>query len=367
MITANVDRHRIALYHGHASFLDERTVQVAGAPGSELRLAAPVILIATGSYPNWPEGVPRDPRLYDSDSVLRMDAIPRSLAVVGAGVIGCEYATTFRALGVDVTLVGSTERLLPFLDQELSARLRAQVELLGLRLRLTDGVGEVRLDGPRVTLRLRSGGVVEAERVLFATGRMGATQDLGLERIGLIPGARGHLEVDEHYRTAVPNVYAVGDVIGFPALAATSMEQARVAMCHAFDLRYKQRVHPMLPMAIYTIPEIAAAGETEQSCRERGIPYAVGRALYRGNSRGQIIGDLSGLLKLVFARDDQRLLGVHVIGELASELVHVGLACLHHRGGIDDFIQMVFNYPTLGEAYKYAAYDGLRRLAEGRD
>jgi NAD(P) transhydrogenase len=363
MITANLERHRITLLRGRACFEDPHTVRVLADGQPERRLSAPVVLIATGSYPNWPEGVPTDPRLFDSDSILRMETIPRSLAVVGAGVIGCEYATMFRAMGVEVTLIASTDRLLPFLDEELSERLGTQVGLLGLHLRFRDGLEEVRLGGRKVALQLRSGEVLEAERVLFATGRMGATEGLGLGRIGLVPGPRGHLKVNEHYQTAVPHIYAAGDVVGFPALASVSMEQARVAMCHAFDLKYKERVHPLLPMAIYTIPEVAAVGETERTCRERGISHAVGRALYRGNSRGQIIGDLSGLVKLVFDRADLRVLGVHILGEMASELVHVGLSCLHHRGTLDDFIQMVFNYPTLGEAYKYAAYDGLGSLA----
>ncbi len=211
---------------------------------------------------------------------------------------------------------------------------------------------------------LKSGRVVEAEAVLFATGRMGAIQGLALERAGLAAGRRGHLEVNAHYQTAVPHIYAAGDVVGFPALASTSMEQARVAMCHAFDLKYKERVSPVLPMAVYTIPEIGTVGETEESCREKKIPYFVGRALYSGNSRGQIIGDMSGLVKLVFSCEDRRVLGVHVLGEMASELIHLGQSWLLFKGTIDNLIDSVFNYPTLGEAYKYAAYDGLGNLAK---
>jgi NAD(P) transhydrogenase len=291
-----------------------------------------------------------------------MEHLPRSLLVAGTGVIGCEYATIFRALGLEVTLAGGGDRLLPFLDHEISDRLRLQLERLGLDVRLEDGVADVVLDGPRVGVSLKSGRALEVDAVLFATGRLGATADLALEKAGLAAGPRGHLAVNANFQTAVPHVYAAGDVIGFPALAATSMEQARVAMCHAFDLRYKQRVSPLLPMAVYTIPEIAMVGETEESCRAKGIRHAVGRAPYRGNSRGQIIGDLQGLVKLVFAVEDRRLLGVHVIGEMASELVHVGQACLAFGGTIEFFIDQVFNYPTLGEAYKYAAYDGLQRL-----
>jgi NAD(P) transhydrogenase len=361
MIALNVERHRIELFRGAARFEDAHTVAVESEQGLQ-RLRAPVILIATGSQPNWPDGAPRDPRLFDSDTILEMDKLPASLAVVGAGVIGCEYATIFRAMGVRVTLVCGQDRLLPFLDRELSERLQMQLGLLGIRLVMQDAMSSLELAGAEVGLVLRSGERLAVERVLFATGRMGATDCLGLDRIGLTPGPRGHLAVNEHYQTAVPHIYAAGDVIGFPALASTSMEQARVAMCHAFDLKYKSRVSPVLPMAVYTIPEIATVGETEESCQDKGIPYCVGRAFYRSNSRGQIIGDLSGLLKLVFG-PDLKLLGVHILGEMASELVHVGQLCLHFGGTIDAFIQSVFNYPTLGEAYKYAAYDGLGNLA----
>jgi NAD(P) transhydrogenase len=364
MIDANLERHRIELVPGYGEFEDPHTLRVTNMDGGVRRLSAPVILIATGSYPNWPEGVARDPeRLYDSDTILEMDRIPSSLAVVGAGVIGCEYATMFRAMGVEVSLLCGQDRLLPFLDEEISEQLRAQVSRLGLSVVLNESVDEVDLSGSQVRLVLRGGGSLEVERVLFATGRMGATHGLGLERVGIGVGPRGHLKVNENYQTEVPHIYAAGDVIGFPALASTSMEQARVAMCHAFELKYKSRVSTLLPMAVYTIPEIAAVGETEQSCRQKGIACCVGRARYQDNSRGQIIGDASGLIKLVFSSDDQRLLGVHIVGEMASELVHVGQGCLHFGGTIDYFIQAVFNYPTLAEAYKYAAYDGLGNLA----
>jgi NAD(P) transhydrogenase len=364
MIDANLGRHRIELVQGYGEFEDPHTLRVTNMDGGVRRLSASAILIATGSYPNWPDGVARDPeRLYDSDSILQMDRIPSSLAVVGAGVIGCEYATMFRALGVEVTLLCGQERLLPFLDEELSEHLRTQVARLGLSVVLNESVEQVELASSQVRLLLRGGGTLEVERVLFATGRMGATHGLGLERVGIGVGPRGHLKVNENYQTELPHVYAAGDVIGFPALASTSMEQARVAMCHAFDLKYKSHVSTLLPMAVYTIPEIAAVGETEQSCRQKGIACCVGRARYQDNSRGQIIGDVSGLIKLVFSSDDLRLLGVHIVGEMASELVHVGQGCLHFGGTIDYFIQAVFNYPTLAEAYKYAAYDGLGNVA----
>jgi NAD(P) transhydrogenase len=364
MIGSNLERHRVTVLRGQASFEDPHTLRVAAQGEPDRWLSAPVILVATGSYPNWPENMPRDPRLFDSDSILLMERLPRSMVVVGGGVIGCEYATIFRALGLEVTLVGGQDRLLPFLDQEIAERLRLQMELLGLNVLLSDAVTEIDRGASELVLTMKSSDSLETESVLFATGRMGNTRGLALEKAGLTAGPRGHLAVNAHYQTAVPHIYAAGDVVGFPALASTSMEQARVAMCHAFDLKYKSRVSPILPTAVYTIPEIASVGESEESCREKGIDYAVGRALYSGNGRGQIIGDLAGIVKLVFAPSDLKVLGVHILGEMASELVHVGQACLHFGGTLDYFIQSVFNYPTLAEAYKYAAYDALGALAK---
>ncbi len=363
-IERNLARHNVECVAGEARFTGPHAVQVSGSSGERV-LEAPFFLVATGSAPHWPDDVPRAPRLYDSESILEMTAIPRSMAVIGAGVIGCEYATTFRALGIDVTLVCGQDRLLPFLDRELSERLRMQVQLLGLHVRLQDSMARIDAEGPLVTVRLTSGEVLETESVLFATGRLGRTAGLGLDRAGLKPGPRGHLDVNEHYQTDAPHIYAAGDVIGFPALAATSMEQARVAVCHAFGIKYKSRVSEILPIAVYTIPEIATVGETEESCRAKGIVHAVGRAYYEGNARGQIIGDPSGLVKLVFSPEDRRLLGVHVLGEMASELVHVGGACLYFGGQLDDLVAQVFNHPTLAEAYKYAAYDGLGKITSG--
>ncbi|MBX7187431.1 MAG: Si-specific NAD(P)(+) transhydrogenase [Vicinamibacteria bacterium] len=364
LVSQNLSRHAIAVYRGEARFKDPHTVAVLHDQTTET-LEAPVILIATGSRPVWPKGTPRDPRLYDSDSILHMDRIPKSLAVIGAGVIGSEYATMFQALGVKVTLVSASERLLPFLDGEVGEHLRLQMGFLGLDLRRSTTLLETVLDASPDSVLLRlSDGDLWADRVLFAAGRNGATSKLGLDLAGLSANERGLLSVNENYQTKVPHIYAAGDVIGFPALASTSMEQARVAMCHAFDLGYKDRVSPLLPMAIYTIPEVAAVGETEESCAAKGIAALAGRASYRGNARGQIVGDLQGLIKLVFRTPDKKLLGAHIVGEGASELIHVGQAVMHFGGAIDDFIRMVFNIPTLGDAYKYAAYDGLQALAK---
>ena len=371
VVRQNIERHKIDLIQGQASFEDAHTIAVAPTDADFVRrIRGDVILIATGSVPARPKDIPfEDPRVHDSDEILEMQGLPRTMAVVGAGVIGCEYTTIFAALGIRVTLIDGRDRLLSFLDAEIAERLRLQMESLGVDLRLGDGVTRVTPQPDVVHVDTKRGDLLAMDAVLFAAGRYGATQGLGLEKVGLSANDRGLLAVNEHYQTAVPHIYAVGDVVGFPALAATSMEQARVAMCHAFDLKYKTRVAPIFPLAVYTIPEIAMVGETEESCREKKLDYCVGRALYRANARGQIIGDLAGQIKLVFRYPDKTLLGVHVIGESASELVHVGLMVLLFGGTIDAFINAVFNYPTLGDAYKYAAYDGLgnlqRRLAGG--
>jgi NAD(P) transhydrogenase len=359
VVSANIERHKVEVVRGQAEFDDPHTIRV-----SDRRLSAEVILIATGSVPTRPPGVPfADPRVHDSDEILTMERLPASLAVIGAGVIGCEYATIFAALGIRVTLVDGRDRLLGFLDGEVADRLRLQMQLLGVDVKLREGVTRYDADADGIRLDLKGGSALKVDAVLVAAGRVANVAGLGLKRAGLSVNERGLLTVNARYQTAVPHIYAAGDVIGFPALASTSMEQARVAMVHAFDLKYKTAVAPIFPLAVYTIPEISMVGETEESCRQKSIDYCVGRALYRTNARGQITGDLGGELKLVFRYPDKTLLGVHVIGESASELVHVGLMVLQVGGTIDTFINSVFNYPSLGETYKYAAYDGLGAVA----
>jgi len=366
-VERNVARHGIDLIRGTGRFEDVHTVVVSGAPAGEIRLRAPVILIATGSVPNRGTDLPtEDPRFYDSDSILTMNRLPRRLAVVGAGVIGCEYACIFAVLGIAVQMIDGRPRLLGFLDAETSDRLRLQMELLRVRFALGDGVTAARTEPDAVRLDLKSGGTLEADAVLVAAGRLGNTAGLGLEGLGIAVDDRGHVKINDYFQTRVPHIYAAGDVIGFPGLAATSMEQGRVAICHAFGFAYKTAVSRVLPLTVYSIPEVSMVGETEESCREKGRPYCVGRADYRGNARGQIVGDLAGQVKLVFDPRDRRLLGVHIVGEDAAELIHVGVMVLQAEGSIDAFIDAVFNYPSLGEAYKYAAYDGLGALARRR-
>src|SRR6266446_4292361 len=362
-ILKNLALHHIEIVHGQAAFADPHTVAVSGAQGTR-QLKGEVILISTGSKPHRPSEIAFDDiHTFDSDTFLQMDRIPKSLAVIGGGVIGCEYASIFKALGVDVTLVDGRDRLLPFLDNEISDRLRDRLAALGMHFLFNERPVKTENSASGVRLTMKSGKVLETESALFAAGRRAAVDGLALENAGLALNDKGYISVDANYRTAVEHIYAAGDVIGFPALASTSMEQGRVAVCHAFGLKYKQRVASLLPMGIFTIPEISAAGETEESCKEKKIDYCVGRALYANNARGHITGDTAGMLKLVFARADKKLLGVSIIGENATELIHVGMMVLDKGSAIDEFIEQVFNYPTLCEMYKYAAYDGLGNLS----
>jgi NAD(P) transhydrogenase len=362
-ILKNLQLHKIEYVQGQAAFEDAHTIAVTNG-GSARRLRGEIILIATGSKPHRPAEISFDDvHTFDSDTFLQMDRIPKSLAVIGGGVIGCEYASIFMALGVKVTLVDGRDKLLPFLDSEISERLRDRLKELGMEFWFNERPVKVENSTNGATLHMKSGKKLETEAALFAAGRRAAVDGLALEKAGLALNDRGHIPVDENYRTSVANVYAAGDVIGFPALASTSMEQGRVAVCHAFGFQYKQRVASMLPMGIYTIPEISAAGETEESCKEKKIDYEVGRARYENNARGHIAGDTAGLLKLVFSPQDKKLLGVSIIGESATELIHIGMMVLDNGLMINEFIEQVFNYPTLSEMYKYAAYDGLGNLA----
>jgi NAD(P) transhydrogenase len=363
-IATNLAAHKVEMITASAQFEDPHTVSAVDQNGATRTLRGEVILIATGSKPHRQPEIPFDDRtIFDSDSILRMNRIPKSMIVVGGGVIGCEYASIFTAMGVEVTLVDGRERLLPFLDAEISDLLRARLASLGLRFHFQERVKETVHTAGRVRMTLASGMTVEAETALFAAGRRGAVDGLHLEKAGLGINERGNLDVNDRYQTHVRHIYAAGDVIGFPALASTSMEQGRVAMCHAFGFPYKQRLASQLPMGIYTIPEISAVGETAESCEIRKISYEVGRAKYANNARGQIIGESTGMLKLIFRPDNRQLLGVQIFGESATELIHLGMAVLESGGAIDTFIELVFNFPTLSELYKYAAYDGLGNLA----
>ena len=362
-ILQNLARHDVELVHGRARVIDAVTVEVTDDAGDLRRLTADVVLIVTGSSPFRPPGIPfEDPDVHDSDSILEIDRLPTSLVVLGGGVIGCEYASMFAALGTDVHLVERREPLLPFLDAEIVERMTAGMADLGVTFHLGERADKVARGDGGLVCTLPSGREIAAEKVLVTAGRVGNTAGLNLEALGIQTDERGRIVVDETFRTSAPSVFAAGDVIGSPALASSSMEQARVAVCHAFGFPYKQEVSSLLPYGVYTIPEVSSVGLSEQDAAARGIDAVVGRALFRDNARGAIIGDRDGMTKLVFDRATRRLIGCHCVGERACELVHLGQAVMTLGGTVETFIEMVFNYPTLSETYKYAAYDALGQL-----
>jgi NAD(P) transhydrogenase len=362
IIWGNLQRHNITLFYGEACLKDAHTVVVTGSD-CETEISGDFILIATGSSPWHPSRIPFDGNLvFDSDSILHMKRIPKTMAVIGGGVIGSEYASIFTALGVQVTLIDPKEGILPFVDKEIIHRLQDQLRNLGLEFALGHKVTAIEPQVDTVRLTLDDQTQREFDIILVAMGRQSNVQGLGLEQLGVQLGNRDVILVNDKYQTQVPNIYAAGDVIGFPALASTSMEQARVAVSHAFNFRYKEEMSPIVPLAVYAIPEISMVGLTEEECRSKQIPYLLGHGFYARNPRGQIIGDMSGMIKLIFSPNDKKLLGAHIIGEQASELIHLAAHVMEVGGTIDTFIRSVYNYPTLSDLYKYAAYDGLGNL-----
>ncbi|MBV9864178.1 MAG: Si-specific NAD(P)(+) transhydrogenase [Abitibacteriaceae bacterium] len=363
LIEDNLRAHNVDRYRGIARFGAPHAV-IVDTSGYDEVLEGDVILIATGSRPHRPSTIPFDDNcICDSDSILNIDRIPRTLAVVGAGVIGCEYASIFAALGVEVTLIDGRTELLGNIDREIVDMLMRQMRnRWRIQLQLGQGVDSITVDGEQTLLKLKNGRELKPDKVLYAAGRQSNTDELDLNTVGVKTGERGIIAVNDNFQTNVPYIYAAGDVIGFPALASTSMEQGRSAVVHAFDLDYKAKLASLLPYGIYTIPEISMIGLTEEDCLKRDMNYEVGRAYYRNNARGQIIGDTAGMIKIVFNPDDHKLIGVHLIGENASDLIHVGMITMQLGGTLETFIHSVFNYPTLGDIYKYAAYDGLNRL-----
>ncbi len=360
-------RNRVELISASASFCGPDSLRLEFVDGSTSRVVkARTIVIATGTETTRDIHIPFDgQRIFTSDDILHLDQLPRSLAVIGAGVIGCEYASIMAALGVRVTLIDKRDRLLPFVDSEIADALCHHLRENRVTLRLNESVSRIEIteSGPtsQVRLHLDSGKTILTEKALYSVGRTGATSKLNLEAAGISPDDRGRLVVNENYRTDVPGIYAVGDVIGFPALASTSMEQGRLSVCHAFGIAACS-FPDLFPYGIYSVPEISMVGKTEEELTEAGIAYEVGKARYKEIARGQILGDSTGLLKLIFHAETRKLLGVHIIGEGASELIHIGQAVLTFGGAVDYFINTVFNYPTLAECYKVAAFDGINRL-----
>ena len=362
-VRANLDRQEVQLLRGQARLGPDRLVIVRSQDGSERALHADAILIATGSRPLRPPEIPfDDPDVHDSESIIGLDRIPRTMVVIGGGPVGCEYASVFTALGVEVTLLDLADRLLPFMDTEISDVLARAFAGVGMRLALGSGVGTVARVAGQLQVTLASGERLHPDKVLFAAGRVGTTEGLGLPQAGVKTDARGRIVVDQTYRTTAEGIWAAGDVIGPPALASVSMEQGRVAATHAFGIAFKQTLDPLPPYGVYSIPEAAMVGMTEQAAKAAGIDCEVGRAWFAHSPRAQIAGATEGLIKLVFRRDDHRLLGVHIVGEIAAELIHQGQGAISAGEPIDTFIDRTFNIPTYSETYKYAAYDGLQRL-----
>jgi NAD(P) transhydrogenase len=357
-----------AIFHGTCAFLDANTVRLTpcpedgenASPGGETTLRGEAILIATGSAPVHPAIFPfGQGEIYDSDTILKLDRIPKTLLVVGAGVIGAEYACTFRALGAEVHILDGRDVLLPFLDGEVSRALVAALERSGIIFHWKETVQKCILEeSGAVRLEFSSGAALTGDAVLVAAGRQSNTPNLGLEKVGVKTGTRGLIPVNEHYQTNVENIYAAGDVIGFPALASTSMEQARRAARHALGLS-ETALSPLLPNGIYTIPEVGMIGETEESLKKNGVAYFVGRASYWDNSRGRIIGDQDGFLKLLFRQGDEKLLGVHIMGDQATDIVHIGMIAMMCDASAKLFVDACFNLPTLGRLYKSATLHGL--------
>lgn len=362
VIRSQLARNRIKLITGTARFDDPHTIVVTDPEGRESKLTGDKIVIAAGTRPARPASVEFDERtIIDSDGILNLARIPQTLLVIGAGVIGIEYASMFAALGTKVTVVERRERMLEFCDLEVVEALKYHLRDLAVTFRFGEEVASVERHSRGAIAVLASGKRIAADVVMYSAGRQGVADELCLERAGLTADGRGRIQVDEHFRTAVPHIYAVGDVIGFPALAATAMEQGRLAAHHACG--EPARAMPQLhPIGIYTIPEISFVGRTEEELTAERVPFEVGVARYRELARGQIIGDSYGMLKLLVSPDTRQLLGVHVFGTGATELVHIGQAVLGCQGNIDYLVDTVFNYPTLAEAYKVAALDAMNKI-----
>ena len=355
-------RNRIDMISGTASFLDAHRLRIQHR-SDLIEHAADFIVIAVGTEPSRPSNIPfNDISIIDSDGLLTLKHLPTSIVIVGGGVIGTEYASILAALGIPTTLIDKRPRLLEFADAELIEMLQHKLKESGVILYHEEEALEIkRGDDNLITVRLRHAKSLQASTLMYAIGRVGATKALNLEAAGLKSDHRGRLSVNEHFQTSVPHIYAAGDVIGFPALASTAMQQGRHASCHAFG--QPDRIdNSLLPYGIYSIPQISMVGASEEELTQADVPYAVGIARYKEIARGLLMGDETGMLKLLFHRRTHEVLGVHVIGEGATELIHIGQAVMAFHGKVDYFIDTVFNYPTLAECYKVAALDGINRL-----
>ncbi|MGD0140552.1 MAG: Si-specific NAD(P)(+) transhydrogenase [Tepidisphaeraceae bacterium] len=367
LIRNQLERNGVELIWGTAKFEQEIVIHVERPDDFEV-VSGDTVVIATGTCPARPDSVPFDNKtVFTSDELLKLDHIPKTMIVVGGGVIGIEYACMLAALGVKITLVEGRNEVLGFLDAEITEALQYQMRRMGVTLRLGEKVHKIeRLTqevgaGAAVQATLESGKTLRAQTLLYAVGRQGTTSALNLERAGLKADDRQRLKVNANYQTEVPHIYAVGDVIGFPALASTAMEQGRLAVCHAFGAPTRS-IPELFPIGIYAIPEISMVGRTENQLTTAGIPYEAGIAQYRELARGQLLGDTDGMLKLLIHQENRQILGVHAIGTGATELIHIGQAVMALQGTLDYFVNSVFNYPTLAEAYKVAALNGMNKL-----
>lgn len=370
LIRDHFDRNNVELIWGSARFDQPKTLMVDRTDDFEV-VTGDTIIIATGTRPAKPVSVPFDEKtVVTSDGLLAMDHIPKTMIIVGGGVIGTEYACMMATLGVKVILVEGRHELLGFLDHEITEAFQYQLRRVGVTLRLGEKVATIERvaaenagngGSATVVATLESGKTLRAQTLLYAVGRQGTTSALQLDRAGLVADDRERLKVNAHYQTAVPHIYAVGDVIGFPALASTSMEQGRLAVCHAFGVQTCS-IPELFPIGIYTIPEISMVGKTEDQLTDAGIPYEAGIAQYKELARGQLLGDTDGMLKLLIHQENLQILGVHAIGTGATEMIHIGQAVMALQGTVEYFINNVFNYPTLAEAYKVAALNGMNKL-----
>jgi len=358
-------RSGVALIPGEASFVDTHTLQIADASGNTHQLSADIIVLASGSRPRRPSHVPFDKKtVLDSTSILNLRHLPDSLLVVGGGVIACEFVSIFAALGVKVSVVDSHTQLLTYLSEDVVGVLAESFLAMGVTFHMQERVKEIRREGGGTLTVLESGQTIHADAILYAQGREPNSEKLQVSRAGII-AKDGWLEVNRYFQTSVPHIYAVGDLIGRPALASTGMEQGRAALLHAFGGKSHVTAEN-LPMAVYTIPEISYVGKTEAEALQENIPYVIGRAYFKDSARGQIIGDVHGLLKLIIDTRDEKLLGVHIVGEQASELIHIGQLVMNLHGSVRDLVSNVFNYPTLAECYKLAALDCTNQLEQGK-
>ncbi|MEP0452753.1 MAG: Si-specific NAD(P)(+) transhydrogenase [Roseibium sp.] len=357
-------RNQVSTLRGEAKFVDEKSIEVEGEAGETFHFSSDKFLIAVGTQPFRPDYVPFDGEyILDSDEILELVDLPRSIAVIGAGVIGIEYATIFSALDVHVTLIEPRDTMLDFIDSELVADFTHELRDRGIVMRFGSKVEKITKHGPgKCEIELEGGRCIRSNVVLFAAGRMGNTKPLNLDACGLTVDHRGRLKVDaQTFQTDVEHIFAAGDVIGFPSLASTSMEQGRIATCHALgEKAYDPPEY--FPYGIYAVPEISTVGMTEEEVKERGIPYECGIARFRETSRGHIMGLNSGMLKMIFSLKTRRLLGCHIVGEGATELIHIGQAVLNLKGTLEYFVENTFNYPTLAEPYKIAALDAWNRM-----